>query len=85
MTAQRFSRLPKRILRWLAADHQRTQGRTTSSHQELVEAFAGDKSTMSRSLRTLEKRGWVVIDRTSGGKAESLYLTSEGLPRASEI
>jgi hypothetical protein len=40
---------------------------------------------MSRSLRTLEKRGWVVIYRTSGGKAESLYLTSEGLQRASEI
>ena len=85
MTAQRFSRLHKRILRWLVADHQRTQGRTTSSHQELVEALAGDKSTMSRSLRTLEKRGWVVIHRTSGGKAESLYLTSEGLQRASEI
>jgi hypothetical protein len=33
---------------------------------------------MSRSLRTLEKRGWVVIYRTAGGKAESLYLTSEG-------
>jgi hypothetical protein len=85
MTAQRFSRLHKRILRWLAADHQRTQGRTTRSHQELVEALAGDKSTMSRSLRTLEKRGWVVIYRTSGGKAESLYLTSEGLQRASGI
>jgi len=85
MAAQRLSRLHKRILRWLAADHQRTQGRTTSSHQELVEALAGEKSPRSRSLRALEKRGWVVIHRTSGGKAESLYLTSEDLQRASEI
>lgn len=85
MAAQRVSRLHKRILRWLAADHQRTQGRTTSSHQELVEALSGDKSNISRSLRTLEKRGWMVIHRTSGGKAESLYLTAEGLQRASEI
>jgi DNA-binding MarR family transcriptional regulator len=85
MAAQRLSRLHKRILQWLAADSQRTQGTTTSSHQELVEALAGDKSNISRSLRTLEKRGWMVIHRTSGGKAESLYLTSEGLQRASEI
>ena len=85
MATRRLSRRQQCILQWLAADHQRTQGRTTSSHQELVEALAGDKSTMSRSLRTLEKRGWVVIYRTSGGKAASLYLTSEGLQRASEI
>jgi DNA-binding MarR family transcriptional regulator len=85
MAAQRFSRLHKRILQWLAADRQRTQGRTTSSHQELIEALVGDKSNISRGLRTLERRGWVVIHRTSGGKAESLYLTSEGLQRASEI
>src|SRR6058998_3604690 len=74
MAAQRFSQL-----------HKRTQRRTTSSHQELVEALAGEKSPRSRSLRALEKRGWVVIHRTSGGKAESLYLTSEDLQRASEI
>jgi DNA-binding MarR family transcriptional regulator len=85
MTAQRLSRLHKRILRWLAADHQRTHGRTASGHQELVEALAGDKSNISRSLRTLEKRGWIVLGRTSGGKAESLYLTADGLQRASEI
>ena len=57
MAAQRFSRPRKWSLRWLAADHQLTQGRTTRSHQELVEALAGDISIISRSLRTLEKRG----------------------------
>jgi DNA-binding MarR family transcriptional regulator len=85
MAAQRFSRPHKWILRWVAADHQRTQGRTTGSHQDLGESLAGDKSTMSRSWHTLEKQGWVVIPRASGGKADSLSLTSEGLQRASEI
>jgi DNA-binding MarR family transcriptional regulator len=85
MVVPRLSRLQKRIVRWLAADHQRTQGKTTSSHQELREALTGDKSNISRSLRTLEERGWVVISRTRGGKAESLYLTSEGHRKASEI
>lgn len=79
MAAQRCSRPYQWLLRWLGTDHQRTQERTTRSHQEFVEPLAGDKSTMSRSLRTLEKRGWVMIHPTSGGKAESLSLTSEGL------
>ena len=78
MTAARLSQLQKRILRWLATDHRRTQGRITSSHQELVRALQGDKGNISHSLRTLEVRGWIVMSRSSGGKAESLMLTLEG-------
>jgi DNA-binding MarR family transcriptional regulator len=78
MTAVRLSQLQKRILRWLAADYQRTQGRITSSHQELVHALQGDKGNISHSLRTLEGRGWLAIGRSSGGKAESVRLTPEG-------
>lgn len=85
MATQRLSRLQKRILRWLAADYQRTQGGTSSSHQELLQAIPGEKSNISRSLRTLEKRGWIVIGRTPGGKAEYLNFTPEGLEKASEI
>lgn len=77
-TPARLSQLQKRIRRWLVADHQRTQGIITSSHQELVRALQGDKGTSSQSLRTLEARGWMVIGRSSGGKAESLRLTAEG-------
>jgi hypothetical protein len=36
MTAHRFSRLQKRLLTSLAADHQRTGGVTASRHQALV-------------------------------------------------
>ncbi len=85
MTAARLSQLQKRILRWLAADHQRTQGRITSSHQALVRALQGDKGNISHSLHTLEVRGWIVISRSSGGKAESLMLTPEGQQWASQF
>jgi DNA-binding MarR family transcriptional regulator len=85
MSAVRLSQLHKRILHWLAADHQRTQGRITSSHQELVRALQRDKGNLSHSLRTLEERGWIVIGRSSGGKAESLRLTPEGQKRASQF
>jgi DNA-binding MarR family transcriptional regulator len=47
-------------------------------HLELVKALAGDKSNISHSLRTLEMRGWIVIGRTPGGRAEYLDLTPTG-------
>ena len=78
MTAGRLSQRQKRILRGLAADHQRTPGRIPSSHQELVRALQGDKGNRSPSLHTLEARGWIIIGRSSGGKAESVMLTREG-------
>src|SRR4030095_1891510 len=59
MATQRLSRLHKRILQWLAADHQRTKGFILSSHEELVKALQRDKGTISRSLRILEGRGWI--------------------------
>ena len=76
MAARRLSQGQKRILQWLAADHQRT--RISSSHEVLVQALPGDKGNISRSLRTLEARGLIVIGRSPGGKAESLRLTPEG-------
>src|SRR5215475_15333472 len=75
MATPRLSRLHKRILQWLAADHQRTKGVILSSHEELVKALQRDKGTISRSLRLLEGRGWIVIGRSPGGKAHHLTLT----------
>lgn len=85
MATQRLSRLHRRILQWLAADHQRTRGFILSSHGELVHALRGDKGNISRSLRTLEGRGWLVIGRSPGGKAQHLTLTTEGHKRATEV
>jgi DNA-binding MarR family transcriptional regulator len=85
MATQRLSRLHRHILQWLAADHQRTKGVIVSSHGDLVHALRGDKGNISRSLRTLEARGWLIIGRSPGGKAQHLTLTPEGHKRATEV
>ena len=82
MTARRLSQLQKQILAWLLRDEQRSRGMISSSHPELVGALPAAKGNISHSLRLLETRGWIVIGRTPGGKAESLYLTREGRQRA---
>jgi len=84
MAAQRISRRHKHILQWLAADHQRTRGMIASSHQDLVRALPGDKGTISHSLRALEIQDLIVIGRSPGGKAESVWLTSEGQKGAAQ-
>ena len=56
-----------------------------SSHEELVKALPADKGNLSRSLRTLEEQGWIVIGRSPGGQAQHVTLTSEGSQRAAEM
>jgi len=85
MTTQRVSRLQKHILRLLLTEHHRPHGGTATGHLELVKALAGDKSNISHSLCILETRGWIVISRTRGGRAESLALTPAGLKKAAEL
>ena len=85
MATQRASRLQKHILRLLLKEHHCTHGRIAMGHLELVKALAGDKSNSSHSLCLLETRGWIVISRTRGGRAESLALTPAGLKKASEL
>jgi hypothetical protein len=58
MATQRVSRLHKRILRLLMAEHHRTRDVTSMGYYELVKALEGDQGNISHSLRTLEaKRG----------------------------
>ena len=85
MTAPRLSRLQKRLLSWLLVDEQRTGGRTSSSHQELVAALPSAKGNIHHSLRLLEARGWIVIGRTPGGKTEYLSLTPRGRQQATTL
>ena len=47
MATQRLSRLHKRILQWLAADHQRTKGVMLSRHEEWVKTLQRDNPTTS--------------------------------------
>ena len=81
----RLSRLQKRLLAWLHQDYQRTQGRTSSSHHELVRALSSDKGNISHSLGTLEARGWLSIGRSPGGKAEYVFLTAVGHHQAAQL
>jgi DNA-binding MarR family transcriptional regulator len=85
MATWRLSRLQQRILRWLAVDHQRTKGLIVSSHEDLVKALREDQSHISRSLRTREARGWLMMGRSPGGKAQHVTLISEGAQRASDM
>lgn len=85
MAQARLSQLQKRLLGWLSRAYQRTQGRTSSSHDALVRAVAGDKGNLSQSLRTLEPRGWRVIGRSPGGKAEDVLLTAAGHHQAAQL
>ena len=85
MTTQRVSRLQKRMLRLLLAEHHHPHGGMARGYRELVKALAGDQSHSSHSLRTLETRGWIVIGRTRGGRAGALTLTPAGLKKASGI
>jgi DNA-binding MarR family transcriptional regulator len=85
MAALRLSHLQKRILRWLAADHSRTNGVILSSHEELVKALDAYKGNVSRSLQTLAARGWIIIGRSPGGHAHHLRLTVVGHQKAAEL
>jgi hypothetical protein len=52
---------------------------------ELVRSLPGDKGNISHSLQTLAAWGLIVIGRSPGGKAESLWLTPEGQQWASHL
>jgi hypothetical protein len=85
MAAQRLARRHKRILQWWATAHQRTRGMLTSSHQDVVRALPGDQGNSRHRLHTLAARGLMVIGRSPGGKAEAVWLTSEGQRWASPL
>ncbi len=85
MAPRRLSRLQRRILQCLVAEYQRTQGRTSLGHRELVQTLGSDPGNISHSVRTLEARGVITVGRTPGGKADYLVLTRAGLTVTSEM
>jgi hypothetical protein len=85
MAPVRLSRLQKRILRWFAGDEKRSRGMLASSHQERIGALPSAKGNISHSLRLLEPQGFVVIGRTLGSKAESLYLPAAGRQKVAKL
>jgi DNA-binding MarR family transcriptional regulator len=82
MAPERLSALQQRILAWLQAREHRYKGTMSASYAELVRTLAHEKGNLSHSLRNLEAKGLVRLNRTAGGKAEALDLTPQGQKRA---
>jgi hypothetical protein len=79
--AVRLARRQKQLVRWLAADAQRTRGMLPRSHPELVAALPRAKGQVRHRLRRLETQGLLRMTRTPGGKTESVSLTAAGRQR----
>jgi hypothetical protein len=83
MSAERLSRLQRRILAWLLAEDARLRGTMAAEHQALVRALVAcgvDKGNVSTSLK-----GLVTIMRTPGGQAQAVDLTPEGRNRIAAL
>jgi hypothetical protein len=69
MAAVRVSQVQKRLLRWLAADHERARGGAIASHQqELARAIHSHQGHLSHCLRPLERPGFLVIGVGQGSR-----------------
>jgi hypothetical protein len=85
MAAVRLSRLQPRMLRWLAADEQRTRGMITRSHPALGAALPSAQGNIRHRLRRLETQGVRVMLRTPGGKTARVSLPTAGRQKASQL
>src|SRR3712207_7341189 len=56
MTARRLSKLQRQILHKMWTQYGRTQGGISTGHLDLVRALGRDKSNVSHSLRTLDRK-----------------------------
>ena len=85
MAAERLSRLQRRILAWLAAEEQHTRGTLSAEHHAPLLAMDVDKGNLSTSLKGLERKGLIRVQRTPGGKAEAIDLTPRGRTQAEVV
>jgi DNA-binding MarR family transcriptional regulator len=75
-----LSTLQIRLLRWLYLDRLQTPEILTlgSSYRTLLSQFPEHSSSLARSLRRLERKGLVVIERSAAGRAQRVQLTLAG-------
>lgn len=76
----RLSALQIRLLRWLYLDRLQTPETLApgSSYRALVSQFSKHPSSLARSMRRLERKGLVVIERSAAGRAQRVQLTLAG-------
>ena len=85
MATERLSGLQRRLLQTIYDIEAQGQGLVSISHTQLRQVLGGNKGNFSVSLRNLEAKGLVQVYRTSGGKAESVWLTPEGENRVAQL
>ena len=73
MSQHRISHLQRRILAWIEAEYIRTKGSVAPGNRQFIEVLSDiDKTSISRTLKNMEAKGLISVDRTPGGKAEYL-------------
>ena len=85
MAAERLSRMQRRILAWLEKEDQRTRSTMSVEHRALALAMGVDKGNLSTSLKGLERKNLIRVQRTPGGKAEAIDLTPRGRTQAEVV
>jgi DNA-binding MarR family transcriptional regulator len=81
MARERPSWLQRRLLAWLVAEEQRLKGTMAAEHRALVRAMQAlgyNKGNVSTSLKGLERKGMIRVQRTPGGQAEAVDLMPAG-------
>ncbi len=87
MTSGRLSKLQQQILVWLWRDAQQIRFRPPahSSYTDLMREMLSDKSNVSRSIRTLERKGFIELGRSPAGYAVWVSLTGKGVLQAANL
>jgi DNA-binding MarR family transcriptional regulator len=81
-----LSALQIRLLRWLYLDRLQTPETLApgSSYRALMSQFPERPSSLSRSMRRLERKGLVVIERSAAGQAQRVQLTVAGYQQVAQ-
>jgi DNA-binding MarR family transcriptional regulator len=78
MTAHRLSRPQHRVMDWLAQEEQGTSDTMSTEYHALVLAMDVDKGNLRTSLKSLERKRLIRVQRPLGGKVEVIDLTPAG-------
>jgi DNA-binding MarR family transcriptional regulator len=79
------SSLQRRILAWPDQEERLTRGTMAAEHHALVQAMGVNRDNLSTSMKGLECKGLIRVQRTLEGKAEAIVLTSRGRTQAEVV
>jgi hypothetical protein len=76
--SRRLSTLQEDIMRWLLEDTRRVNRVLLSAHAHLVKAIDADKGNISKSLRNLAEKHYIILALSPGGYTTGAQLTPLG-------